>query len=138
MELINTFKVTVRCKHIETMDENTNDKGETYSNKTIDLYLNTKDAMMLLFKFTPSIFKMSNGMTMIMKCTEELDKWLISFMILVDLDGEKYLILNKEQFWSEVLEAYESIRIMDKLQVLSSLSNIQEEDETEDNEPSSY
>ena len=137
MEIINTFKVTVRCKHIETVSEDSADNRETYSDKTMDLYLNSKDAMMLLFKFTPAIFKMSNGMTMIMKFTNEPDKWLISLMILVDLDAEKCLVLNKEQFWSEVLEAYENMRIMDKLQVISSLTTIREEDETEDNEPSS-
>ena len=129
MELKTTFKVTARCKHLEP------EMGdESYSDKNIDLYLNVKDAMMFLFKFTPSVFKLSNGMLVYLKFKNDPENKLIA-MILTDLTDEKFIVLNPNQLWSEILEAYEEIRLLEKIQVLSSIAvpdiDVEETDEEE-------
>ena len=125
MEMKTTFKVTARCKLLVENNDN-----ETYNNKDIDLYLDQKDAMMMLFKFTPSVFKLSNGMDISMKFDNGPENKLIA-MVLRDLNDDRYIVLNPQVIWTEVLEAYEEIRLFNKIQVLSSLSIPENEEEDE-------
>lgn len=125
MEIKNTFKVTARCRLLaEDADK------ESYNDKYIDLYLDQKDAMMMLFKFTPSVFKLSNGMDISMKFDNGPDNKLVA-MVLRDLNDDRYIVLNPQVIWTEVLEAYEEIRLFNKIQILSSLSIPESEEEDE-------
>ena len=122
MNLITTFKITARCRELSEKDK------ENYNDQDIELELNYKDTLMILFKFTPSIFELSNGLTMVIKFNNSPENKLIG-MLLIDQDGiigsenqeNTYIILNPQKVWSDVLEAYEQIRIINKLEVLSSL-----------------
>ena len=123
--LITSFKVTAVCRNINSESE------ESYNDKKIDLFLNGKDAMMILFKFAPNVFKLSNGMTMYFKFKNDPDNNLFA-MILADLDGEKYIVTNPQMIWTDVLEAYEQIRLVNKIELLSTLiseDEVEEEDE---------
>ena len=115
MEIINKFTVTARCRMLE---EETTD--ESYNDIQIDLEMDRTDAMKFLFKFTPFMFQMTNGYQIFMKFG---DDYRIIAMILVDVENEKkYIIVNPQQLWSEVLEAYDQIRLFDKITALSSIA----------------
>lgn len=124
MEMIFTFKVQARCRLFDKVMNN--EEAESYDDRDIELHLNSKDAMMFLFKFTPATFKISNGMTVMMKFSNDPEHKLIA-MIIQDLDEVNYIVMNPNQLWSEILLAYTDISVYNKIQVLNSLTEIEEE-----------
>ena len=114
MEMINKFTVTARCR---LLDEEAT--SESYNDIQIELELDKADAMGFLFKFTPFMFQMSNGKQIFMKFG---DDFRLTAMILLDPDNnKKYIVVNPQQVWTEILEAYDQIRLFDKIQALSSI-----------------
>lgn len=120
MEMKITFKVTARCREMKD-----NIDSESYNDENIELELTKRDALFILFKFTEPIFKLDNGVTMMIKMNPNLK---LKAMILI-IDDKKYIVLNPNQIWSETLKAYEDISLFERIQVLSSINvpDIEEE-----------
>lgn len=109
MELMTHFKVTARCRLLDQ------EIKESYNDKDLILEMDMSDATHFLFKFAPNLFKMSNGWNVILKFSSNPENNLIA-MILTDDDAEeKYIVLNPQSLWAEILLGYQQISILNNI-----------------------
>ena len=116
MEMNHTFNVIARCRKLDEITA----KDESYNDEEITLTLNKADAMKFLFKFTPFIFELSDGKQVVMKVDNY--KCTVTTMVIIDKENEiSYVVTNPQMLWTDILEAYEQLRLYDKIEILSSI-----------------
>lgn len=116
MELKIGFDINVRCKEITD-----NMSDESYDDNYINLNFSMEDAYMILFKFTPNVFKLSNGYTMILKFDNSAENKLLGIVIISPESDHKYVVTNPSIFWTEVLDGYEQTRVCSRITLLSTM-----------------
>lgn len=116
MNLTITFDTTVVAKVF-------NSEKVSTDNTIINLKLSKHDASTILFKFTPCKFEMAGY------------RWLLTVdhlsgkmeqILLYDPEKDcSYVVVNRVQFLSEVLEGYERITLMERISSIVDYSSLQ-------------
>lgn len=130
MNMHTTFTVTARIRKITDSKESIQ---MSQNDRELNINMDQNLASLFAYKFTPNTFSIDSRYKVVIHI-KEYDQGIDVILLIDTQEQEKYLIVNKEQFISEVIEGLSRIRLVNTINLLFEYGVPVADDEIEEEE----
>lgn len=114
MNMHTTFTVTARIRKITDSKDSIQ---MSQNDRELNINMDQNLASLFAYKFTPNTFSIDSRYKVVIHI-KEYDQGIDVILLIDTQEQEKYLIVNKEQFISEVIEGLSRIRLFNTINLL--------------------